>query len=80
MQNRDRRSLKQFCQAPLALEQRQFAQILAVQVQQIERIHMQLGTAAPTFRLMQEDEIREARGVCQDDLAIHDSRSSGKAL
>ena len=80
MQHRDRRPLEKLSQASGALEQPQVAQILAVQVQQIKRIHMQLGTAAPTFRLVQKPEVGEPASVRHDDLAIQDSRPRGKAL
>ena len=50
MQNWDRRPLEEVSQAPRALEQRQVAQILAVEVQEVEGIEVKANASMPAFR------------------------------
>ena len=57
-------------QASRALEQRQVAQILPVEVQEIEDVQVKADASMPAFRLVQDGEIREARGVGHDHLAV----------
>ena len=56
MLDRDRRPREELSQASLALEQRQLAQVLAVQVQDVEGIQVKSGTAAAAFRLAQQSD------------------------
>ena len=70
MQHRDRRPLEELSQASRALEQRQVAQILAVEVQEVEGIEVKPGASMPAFRPVQQREIGEAGGVGHDHLAV----------